>query len=142
MLDALGLWEGLADHAQPILEIKASDGRAGEGAAPHFLHFDHSEIEEGPMGQMLEDRYLRRALIEAMERRAADHPHAGGDGRRAGHRRRGAASRWTMAAASRAACSSARTDGAAAPRHGQGSSARAGITARRRWSARSPTKAA
>jgi 2-octaprenyl-6-methoxyphenol hydroxylase len=66
MLDALGLWEDLADHAQPILEIKASDGRAGEGAGPHFLHFDHSEIEEGPMGQMLEDRYLRRALIEAM----------------------------------------------------------------------------
>jgi 2-octaprenyl-6-methoxyphenol hydroxylase len=57
-----------ADHAQPILEIKASDGRAGEGAAPQFLHFDHSEIEEGPMGHMLEDRYLRRALLDAMAR--------------------------------------------------------------------------
>jgi 2-octaprenyl-6-methoxyphenol hydroxylase len=34
MLGALGLWDGLADDAQPILEIKASDGRAGEGAAP------------------------------------------------------------------------------------------------------------
>jgi 2-octaprenyl-6-methoxyphenol hydroxylase len=56
----------LADNAQPILEIKASDGRAGEGAAPFFLHFDHAEIEEGPMGHMLEDRYLRRALLDAM----------------------------------------------------------------------------
>jgi 2-octaprenyl-6-methoxyphenol hydroxylase len=67
MLRALDLWEGLEDHAQPILQIKASDGRAGEGAAPFFLHFDSAELEEGPMGHMLEDRYLRRALLEAME---------------------------------------------------------------------------
>jgi 2-octaprenyl-6-methoxyphenol hydroxylase len=67
MLGALGLWDGLEDDAQPILEIKASDGRAGEGAAPHFLHFDHAEIEEGPMGHMLEDRFLRRALLDAMD---------------------------------------------------------------------------
>src|SRR6056297_88141 len=66
MLSALGLWDGVADHAQPINEIKASDGRAGEGASPHFLHFDSGEMEEGPMGHMLEDRYLRRALLDAM----------------------------------------------------------------------------
>ena len=66
MMRALGLWDDLADHAQPILEIKASDGRAGEGAAPFFLHFDHTELEEGPMGHMIEDRYLRRALLDAM----------------------------------------------------------------------------
>jgi 2-octaprenyl-6-methoxyphenol hydroxylase len=67
MLRALGLWPGLEDEAQPILQIKASDGRAGEGAAPFFLHFDSAELEEGPMGHMLEDRYLRRALLAAME---------------------------------------------------------------------------
>ena len=67
VLDALGLWNRLAAHAQPILQIKASDGRAGEGAAPFFLHFDHAEIEEGPMGHMLEDRFLRRALLAAMD---------------------------------------------------------------------------
>ncbi|MFW5881234.1 MAG: FAD-dependent monooxygenase [Roseicyclus sp.] len=67
MLGALGLWEELADNAQPILEVKASDGRAGEGPGPFFLHFDHAEIEEGPMGHMIEDRYLRRALLSAME---------------------------------------------------------------------------
>lgn len=66
MMRALGLWDDLADHAQPILEIKASDGRAGEGAAPFFLHFDHTELEEGPMGHMIEDRYLRRTLLDAM----------------------------------------------------------------------------
>lgn len=67
MLTVLGIWDEVGDHAQPMLEIKASDGRAGEGAAPFFLHFDHAEIEEGPMGHMLEDRYLRRALMAAME---------------------------------------------------------------------------
>ncbi len=67
MLRALGLWEGLSDNAQPMLEIKASDGRAGEGPAPFFLHFDHAEIEEGPMGHMLEDRFLRQALLARME---------------------------------------------------------------------------
>jgi 2-octaprenyl-6-methoxyphenol hydroxylase len=67
MLGALGLWEALEDRAEPILEMKISDGRAGEGASPFWLHFDHAEIEEGPMGHFLEDRFLRRALVEAAE---------------------------------------------------------------------------
>ena len=66
MLSALGIWEAVREFSQPILDIKVSDGRAGEGAAPWYLHFDHTEIEEGPMGQMLEDRYLRRALLDAL----------------------------------------------------------------------------
>ena len=67
LLRKLGLWPALADDNQPILEIKVSDGRAGEGPlSPFFLHFDHAEIEEGPMGHMLEDRFLRRALQDAM----------------------------------------------------------------------------
>jgi 2-octaprenyl-6-methoxyphenol hydroxylase len=66
MLEALGLWSGLAPRAQAIDEIKVSDGRAGEGAAPWFLHFDRGEIEDGPMGHMLEDRWLRAALGAAL----------------------------------------------------------------------------
>jgi 2-octaprenyl-6-methoxyphenol hydroxylase len=66
LLRNLGVWDRVADNAQPMLDIKVSDGRAGEGPSPFFLHFDHAEIEEGPMGHMLEDRFLRRALIEAM----------------------------------------------------------------------------
>lgn len=67
LLDAIGVWSRVAAHAQPMLDIKVSDGRAGEGAGPFFLHFDHREIEEGPMGYMVEDRFLRRALLEAMD---------------------------------------------------------------------------
>ncbi len=67
LFEALGLWPVLAPEAQPILDIHVTDGRPGEGAAPWFLHFDHAEIEEGPMGHMLEDRHLRRALLAAMQ---------------------------------------------------------------------------
>ncbi|MGQ3487362.1 FAD-dependent monooxygenase [Roseovarius pacificus] len=67
LLRAIGIWDRVAEHTQPMLEIKVSDGRAGEGPSPFFMHFDHAEIEEGPMGYMLEDRYLRRAFLEAMK---------------------------------------------------------------------------
>ncbi|MFN4192706.1 MAG: UbiH/UbiF/VisC/COQ6 family ubiquinone biosynthesis hydroxylase [Tabrizicola sp.] len=67
LLTAIGIWPRVVDKAQPILQIKASDGRAGEGAAPFFLQFDAAEIEEGPMGHMLEDRHLYAAFLAAME---------------------------------------------------------------------------
>jgi len=67
LLAAIDIWPEVEDNAQPILEVKASDGRAGEGAAPYFLHFDHAELEDGPMGYLLEDRFLRRALLAAIE---------------------------------------------------------------------------
>lgn len=66
MLAALGLWRELEGRAQAIEEIKISDGRAGAGAAPWFLHFDAAEIDEGPMGHLLEDRWLRGALNAAI----------------------------------------------------------------------------
>lgn len=66
-LDAIGIWGKIAADAQPMLEIKVTDGRAGEGPAPFFLHFDHAELEEGPMGHLVEDRHLRRAFLDAVE---------------------------------------------------------------------------
>lgn len=67
LLAQIGIWPRVADDAEAMLEIKASDGHAGEGAAPFFLHFDHRETEDGPMGYMLEDRFLRRAFLLAMD---------------------------------------------------------------------------
>ncbi len=66
LLGVIGVWPHIADLVQPILQIKASDGHAGAGAAPFFLHFDHAEIEEGPMGFMVEDRHLYAAFLAAM----------------------------------------------------------------------------
>lgn len=66
MLRALGIWDAVADNAQPMHEIKVTDGRVGDSKVFLGLHFDSAEIEEGPMGHMLEDRYLRRALLDAV----------------------------------------------------------------------------
>ncbi|MTH80049.1 UbiH/UbiF/VisC/COQ6 family ubiquinone biosynthesis hydroxylase [Paracoccus aestuariivivens] len=66
LLGALGLWRGLADKAQPILKVEATQGVAGHGAGPFGLHFDGAEIEEGRLGYMLEDRFLYRALLAGM----------------------------------------------------------------------------
>ncbi|MGZ2255877.1 UbiH/UbiF/VisC/COQ6 family ubiquinone biosynthesis hydroxylase [Roseobacter sp. A03A-229] len=67
LFKALGVWDAIEDVAQPMLDIKVSDGRAGEGPSPFFMHFDHAEIEEGPMGYMVEDRHLRPALLDAVK---------------------------------------------------------------------------
>ncbi len=67
LLRGIDVWDQVADHAQPMLEIKVTDGRAGEGPSPWMMHFDHAEIEEGPMGYMVEDRHLRRAFLDAMQ---------------------------------------------------------------------------
>ena len=68
LLAVLEVWP-LVQEAQPLLDIKVSDGHAGQGAAlPFAVHFDHADLEEGPMGYMVEDRFLYRALCAALER--------------------------------------------------------------------------
>lgn len=67
LLAALGVWPKVVDHAQPLLDIRISDGRPGEGPGPFVLEFDHAEIDEGPMGYMIEDRFLSRAFLNAVE---------------------------------------------------------------------------
>ena len=67
LLQGIGVWGAIADKVQPILKITASDGLSGQGPAPFFLTFDHAEMEEGPMGFMAEDRFLYRALMDAVQ---------------------------------------------------------------------------
>lgn len=67
LLRAIGVWDAVAPNAEPLLEIKISDGKPGQGPGPFVLEFDHAEIDEGPMGYMVEDRFLSRALLEAMK---------------------------------------------------------------------------
>jgi 2-octaprenyl-6-methoxyphenol hydroxylase len=63
LLSAIGVWPALAASSQPILRIIASDSQA---APTQALHFDSAEIEEGPMGHMVEDRHLYAAFLDAM----------------------------------------------------------------------------
>jgi 2-octaprenyl-6-methoxyphenol hydroxylase len=57
-LAAIGLWEKVAAEAAPILEIRVADDNA-----PLFLHYDHREVGDQPLGWIVENRMLRRALL-------------------------------------------------------------------------------
>lgn len=67
LLAALGVWPTLAPNAQPILQIKTSDGAVGRGPAAFFMSFDHAELGAGPMGFMIEDRYVFAAFMAALQ---------------------------------------------------------------------------
>lgn len=61
LFQRLGLWEFSADETTPILDIRVSDGQS-----PLFLHYDHADVGEQPLGYMIENRFLRRALYQRM----------------------------------------------------------------------------
>jgi 2-octaprenyl-6-methoxyphenol hydroxylase len=67
MLGALGLWAGLKAQAQPILGVRALDGKVGQAPSPLMLAFDDGELDEGALGAMVEDRHLRPALMAALD---------------------------------------------------------------------------
>jgi len=65
-LEAAGLWSGMAATAQPIEEIRVSDGRVGRPASALFLHYGHADLDGQPLGYMVENRVTRRALAERL----------------------------------------------------------------------------
>lgn len=54
---AVGLWDHVTGANEPIREIRVSDGDA-----PLFLHYDHAELGDDPLGFMAENRVLRAAI--------------------------------------------------------------------------------
>ena len=62
ILEHIGAWEGMAPYAEPILDIRVSDG-----GTPFFLHYDHEEVGDAPFGYIVENRYIRHALHNAAE---------------------------------------------------------------------------
>ena len=61
LLQDIGVWQGMEAEAQPILEIRVSDGDS-----PLFLHYDHADLGEEPFGYMVENRVTRQALHDAI----------------------------------------------------------------------------
>lgn len=58
LLDTIGAWAPMAEHAQPINDIRVIDGDS-----PLFLHYDHREVGNEPFGWILENRIIRKALF-------------------------------------------------------------------------------
>ena len=63
LLKNLNIFKDIIDKSQPILAIKILDGKLVQGPSQFSLHFDNNEIHDGPMGQMVEDRFIRKALF-------------------------------------------------------------------------------
>ena len=67
MFEAIGVWDAVADRAQPILDMVVTDSRLSDVVRPAFLTFA-GEIEEpesgsGPFAHMIENRPLVEALV-------------------------------------------------------------------------------
>ena len=58
ILATLGLWRGMAAAAEPILEIRVTDGES-----PLFLHYDFRDAGTGALGHMVENRAIRKVLL-------------------------------------------------------------------------------
>lgn len=67
MFDALGVWDAVADEAQPILDMVVTDSRVQDLVRPVFLTFG-GEIEPGePFAHMIENGRLVAALAAKAE---------------------------------------------------------------------------
>ncbi len=62
VLTGLGVWDILAPDAEPIREIRVADGDS-----PLFLHYDHREVGDHPLGYIIENRLLRQGLHKRAE---------------------------------------------------------------------------
>lgn len=60
VLAGIGVWDAMVDAAEPILDIRVTDG-----ASPLFVHYDHRELGDGPLGHIVENRAILRALVDA-----------------------------------------------------------------------------
>lgn len=58
VLRGIGLWDGIGVHACPIETIRVSDNDS-----LMFLHFDHREAGDVPLGHIIENRLIRQALF-------------------------------------------------------------------------------
>ncbi len=66
VLQGIGLWDAVAPHASAINDIRVSDGDS-----LLFLHYDHREVGDEPLGYIIENRYLRLAMFEHVRSIAA-----------------------------------------------------------------------
>ena len=65
VLRGVGLWPSIAAHAEPMADIRITDGEA-----PVFLDYDHREVGDEPFGYIVENRLIRRAAAALLEQTA------------------------------------------------------------------------
>jgi 2-octaprenyl-6-methoxyphenol hydroxylase len=67
MFEALGIWQMVADHAQPMTEIIVTDSATPGAPRPVLLEFGETDMAGGPSAFMIENRFLYGAMLEQAE---------------------------------------------------------------------------
>src|SRR5690349_8966364 len=63
LFETIGVWDAIADAAQPIVDMKITDSRLNDATRPVFLTFD-GDVEPGePFAHMIENPPLIAALV-------------------------------------------------------------------------------
>ncbi len=68
MLDQIGIWDELLDHAQPINEMIVTDSRTNDPVRPVFLTFGDVEEPGEPFAHMVPNK----VMVGALRRRAGE----------------------------------------------------------------------
>ncbi len=63
IFERIGIWNNLKKYAQPIYQIKVSEGNESDG-----ILFDHRITGEGEMGYIVENKFIRRLLLERVSK--------------------------------------------------------------------------
>ena len=72
LFDVIGVWNEIAEHAQPILDMVVTDSNLDDATRPVFLTFA-GEVEPGePFAHMVENRHLIDALVRHAEAAQVD----------------------------------------------------------------------
>ncbi len=62
IFEKIGVWEKMSNESGEILDIRIVDD-----SSPLFLHYDHSDIGDQPMGYIVENRYIMGALYDGLK---------------------------------------------------------------------------
>ncbi|MGE0006354.1 MAG: FAD-dependent monooxygenase [Parvibaculaceae bacterium] len=65
MLEALGVWDDIKVHAEPMRDIIVTDARPGAVSRPALLHFGEEDHGGQTSAFMVENRHLYGALLDA-----------------------------------------------------------------------------
>ncbi len=72
LFEVIGVWDQVADKAQPILDMVVTDSKLEDATRPVFLTFA-GNVEPGePFAHMVENRHLIDALVERAQAEGID----------------------------------------------------------------------
>jgi 2-octaprenyl-6-methoxyphenol hydroxylase len=72
LFDVIGVWNEIAEHAQPILDMVVTDSNLDDAIRPVFLTFAGEVEPSEPFAHMVENRHLIDALVRHAEAAQVD----------------------------------------------------------------------